>query len=176
MQIVNLTIVNLTKDVSKLFYVKFEIERVLIEREEIEKPFELNEFVEWLNMPDTIYCTGDAVIPYSLVDISNGQYLFIVEEDDKNISKLVSALEEIEYKTSNLVAVTNHDLYINDAIGTGPYFVIKGQPSLNRKNYIPTYSISKEVMDNIMKNLTEEDIKNITENGLDEFRKKMNEK
>jgi hypothetical protein len=168
-------IVNLTKDISKLFYVKFEIENYLTEKEEIQNPLELNEFVEWLKMPDTIYCTGDTVIPYSLVTTSKDTYLFTVEEDSKNIDKLISALEEIEYKTSNLIPVSNHDLYINNAIGTAPYFVIKGQPSLNKKNYTPTYSISPEVMNNIMKNLTEEDIKNITENGLDEYRKKLKE-
>lgn len=102
----------------KILNAKQEIEKKLIEEGKIEKEMELQDFVKFLNLQETIYCKNDTVIPFRIYD---DMLFFVGQNDTKN--ELITALESIDYKFSNTRTVPTVDVY-NGELDKYEYFFI----------------------------------------------------
>lgn len=119
--------VDISKDYLELFMAKKDIETMLIEEEEIDKPFELQEFIQFLKFGSHIYCrTPEDVYPFKIVQTNNETYMFIANINKIDYKPLYIALESIDYDFKNL---TKKDKYstVAENLLYKPYFIINSE-------------------------------------------------
>lgn len=120
-------IVDISKDYLELFMAKKDIETMLIEEEEIEKPFELPEFIQYINFGTHIYCrTTEDIYPFKIIKTDKETYMFIANVNNIDFKPLYDALEKIDYDFKNL---TKKDKYatVAENLLYRPYFIINSE-------------------------------------------------
>jgi hypothetical protein len=106
-------------DPIKIIESKQEIESKLIENKKIDSAMELQDFIKFLDLQNTIYVKDDLVVPFRLYD----DMLFIIAENDI-ISEVSEILKEIEYNFSNLKQVSNSEVYSGELDKYKYFFII----------------------------------------------------
>lgn len=106
-------------DPAKIIIAKQEIETKLIKENKIEKEMELQDFIKFLNLQNTIYVKDDTVVPFRIYE----DILFIVAEDAV-ITELNEILSSFEYDFSKLQNVNQLDIY-NGELDNYKFFFIK---------------------------------------------------
>ena len=134
-------VINLDKDMEDLFVSKSIIESYWIEQEEISEKYSLNDFINVLNMENTIYHSNQNIYPFSIINTDKETFIFTVCDDP---TELLNALKEIEYNVENLVKVTKEDLYINGILENNSFFIINNKVCLPKDTYNPSHKISDE--------------------------------
>lgn len=106
-------------DPIKIITTKQEIETKLIEENKLEKEMELQEFIKFLNLQNTIYVKDDTVVPFRIY----GDILFIVAED-KTIKELNETLSSFKYDFSKLKNISQIDIYNGELDKYKFFFII----------------------------------------------------
>ena len=105
-------------DPLKIIAAKQEVESKLLEDKKIEKEFELQEFIKYLSLQNTIYVKNDTVVPFRIFD----DMLFITA-DDTVIKEVSEYLASLSYDLSKLTEVPMVDVY-NGELDSYPIFFI----------------------------------------------------
>lgn len=128
---------NFMDDLDEIVLAKIEIEKELIENETIEKKFNINEFIQWINFSKSIFMKNDGEIdiniPFSIYKSSNELYIFYVlyENNEDNIKALdifKNKLNDINFNINKLNKVNMNELFENGLYKPASnYFIINGQ-------------------------------------------------
>ena len=105
-------------DPVKIIEAKQEIESKLIEENKIDSPMELQEFIKFLDLQNTIYVKDDLVVPFRLYN----DMLCIIAEDSI-INTVLETLQEISYDFKKLKQISNIEVY-NGELDKYKYFFI----------------------------------------------------
>ena len=121
-------IVNIN-DIEELILAKHEIDLIRIDKKEIEKKTNLNDFINEYASPKYIYLINDQQIPFNLIIIDDHKYLFITSEyNDDNKTEyefLINKIKKLKYDMNNLIKLSNSDLI--NIIGTNNIIIYNGQ-------------------------------------------------
>ena len=112
-------------DPIKIISAKQEIETKLIEENKLENEMELQEFVKFLNLQNTIYVKDDTVVPFRIYE----DILFTVATDEV-IKELNEKLSIINYDFTKLKNIDMLEVY-NGELDKYPFFFI-----INSKYYV----------------------------------------
>ena len=122
-----MTIVDISKDYLELFMAKKDIETQLIAEEEIEKEFDLPEFIKFIGFGTHIYCkTMTEIYPFKIYSTNKETYLFIANINKLNYKPLYDALESINYDFKNLTHKDKYTAVAEDLLDK-PYFIINSE-------------------------------------------------
>ena len=123
-----MTIIDITKDYLELFVAKKDIEELLIENKTIDKEFDISAFINYINFGTHIYyVSSDLIYPFKIISGKKDTYMFVVTDDNtKNISNLLNALEEIKFDLNKLehkdaISVASENLIEK------PHFIINSE-------------------------------------------------
>jgi hypothetical protein len=122
-----MTIVDISKDYLELFTAKKDIETMLLKQGEIEKEFELAEFIRFIGFGTHIYCkTMNDIYPFKIYKTDNETYMFIANINKIDYKPLFDILESIDYDFKNL---THKDKYsaVAEELIDRPYFIINSE-------------------------------------------------
>ena len=93
---------------------KVDVERHLIETEAIEKRMQLEEFIIYLNIQNTIYMKGQKSIAFSIQQGQSDKYVFysLLDQDENGelFESFKKKLEHLKYNFSSLNKIDNMDL------------------------------------------------------------------
>lgn len=106
-------------DPVKIITTKQEIETKLIEENKLEKEMELQDFIKFLNLQNTIYVKDDTVVPFRIYE----DILFTVATDDV-IKELNETLFSFEYDFSKLKNISQLDIYNGELDKYKCFFII----------------------------------------------------
>jgi hypothetical protein len=168
-----MTTIHISSDPEALFIAKSKLERFWLEEEEIDGTFTLEDFISYIDLDKYVYYTASGhVIPFSLQNTQEEDFLFVVD-DGEDERLLIEALEDIDYNLFNLIAVSQTDMYVNNLLEDKPFFIINGKPALPKKSYIPSNKISANALSGLNIQITKEDMEDILQNGVGNFRHKV---
>jgi hypothetical protein len=121
-----MTVIDISKDYLEMLLAKKDIEKMLIDNEEITEELDMTEFIKYLNLGSHIYCIDkNKIYPYSIVKTPTNEYMFIVNNATTKLdyTPLFDKLNSINYDYNNLTYVDNYDIMLKDLIET-PHFII----------------------------------------------------
>jgi hypothetical protein len=98
---------------------KQEVEAKLIEAKKLEAPMELQDFIKYLNLQNTIYVIDDTVIPFRIFD----DMIFMVAKGNEQ-KDLLSKLEQINYDLTSLHQISQDDIYLGKLDKYAFFFII----------------------------------------------------
>lgn len=98
---------------------KQEIEAKLIESGKIETSMELQDFIKYLNLQNTIYVKDDTVIPFRVFD----DMIFLVAKGEEQ-KDLLDKLNLINYDFSKLTSISQDDIYLGKLDKYKFFFII----------------------------------------------------
>lgn len=126
--------VDISKDYLEFFMAKKDIENMLIEEGEIDKPFEIKEFVDFINFGTHIYCKSpEETYPFEIIKTNSEEYLFIANVNKIDYKPLYDVLESIDYDFNNLTKKSQYDV-VSDNLLYKPYFIIKKELYFDLRN------------------------------------------
>lgn len=122
-------LIDITKDYLELFTAKRDIENMLIEKEEIEEPMELSEFIRYINFGTHIYWESETeIFPFKIINTPDNMYVFIVSDENtaKKQNILLSVLNDIQFDFTKLykkdrLTIANEDIMLK------PHFIINNE-------------------------------------------------
>lgn len=130
---------NFMDDLDEIVLAKIEIEKELIENETIEKKFNINEFIQWIDFTKTIFMKNEGEyeinIPFAIHRMKSDTYIFYVLYDNNELTNKAfetfkDSLEQIKYDLSKLKEVNMIKLYENGTYKPNNNFFI-----MNTKMY-----------------------------------------
>lgn len=115
-------------DPVKIILAKQEVETILINEKQIEEPFQLQDFIKYLNLQNCIYIKEDNVIPFRIFN----DMLFIIGNKDI-INTVNENLNEINYDLSKLSEITMDEVYQGKLEKYDQYFIINSKYMVTKK-------------------------------------------
>lgn len=98
-------------DIEDLILNKHEIETYLINSKKIEDKISLDEFISDYAGIDFILAENENnLIPFGIAKYNNIIYIFIINDNDKDIKLIMNKLTEINYDLNNLIEIGPEDL------------------------------------------------------------------
>lgn len=126
--------IDINKDYLEFFMAKKDIETMLIDEEEIDKPFEIQEFVKFINFGSHIYCkTPEEIYPFEIITTDKETYMFIANVNNISYKPLYDVLDSIKYDFKNLTKKTQYEV-ATDNLLYKPYFIINGELYFDLRN------------------------------------------
>lgn len=114
---------------SSILLAKLEIEKELKEANKIENEMDIQEFINFLNLPRTIFIKDDIVVPFRVYN----DMLFIVA-DEKTSEIVKTAIESFNCDFGSLIKVPTKDVYTGALENEEYYFIIDSDYMIvNRK-------------------------------------------
>lgn len=114
---------------TSILLAKLEIEKELKEANKIENEMELQEFINFLNLPRTIFIKDDLVVPFRVYN----DMLFIVAEE-KTAEMVKAVIESFNSDFNSLIKVPTKDVYTGALENEEYYFIIDSDYMIiNRK-------------------------------------------
>lgn len=130
---------NFMDDLDEIVLAKIEIEKELIENGIIEKKFNINEFIQWIDFTKTIFMKNkgeyEINIPFAIHKMKSDTYIFYVLYDNNELNTKAfetfkDTLKLIKYDLSNLTPVNMIELFENEKYKPAEDFFI-----MNAKMY-----------------------------------------
>lgn len=91
--------------IDDIFRFKFLIEDTLSETKELDKPYELSDFiVKYMDISKCTYLTNNMILPFKLYNFKNE--VILIYSDEENINLLENKLAAINYNLSNLKPIS----------------------------------------------------------------------
>lgn len=99
--------------IDDIFRFKFLVEDALINSNELDKPYELNDFItKYMDISKCTYISNDVIIPFKLYNFKNE--CILIYADDSNIDILETKLASIKYNLSNLKQIDKYKIMLSE--------------------------------------------------------------
>ena len=93
---------------------KVDIERLLLENEEIQERMKLDQFVIWLDLQKSVYVKSQKSVAFSIRNGESDDYIFYSildpEEGDELFESFKKKMEKIKYRIDSLKKIDNTEL------------------------------------------------------------------
>lgn len=92
---------------------KVDIERLLLENEEIQERMKLDQFVIWLDLQKSVYVKSQKSVAFSIRKGESDDYIFysiLDPEEDELFESFKRKMEKIKYKTDSLKKIDNTEI------------------------------------------------------------------
>ena len=121
-----MNIVNIN-NIEELIIAKYEIEKHLIETNQIEEKGSINDFLSGIGNVNTIYLFKGKPIPFGFKTINNEQYLFVTNDNKNEINLIINKIKLCKYDLNNLYKLSNEEVNRIDNINDTDVIIINNQ-------------------------------------------------
>ena len=121
------SIINITKDFEDLIIIKNKIDDINNEKNGTNIRTSIEDFIVGLNMNYSVFVHADEVIPFSIVEVEDHDYIFCVIDNNDNVDIFEKMLKNIDYDISNLTKVNMNTILENDNFFKSDHFLINGE-------------------------------------------------